>query len=128
MVALAQGGSNPFIGSTFRARIAQEYQDGAGWLFAADLAGFLSQDAPDAEHQAEQEALGLRDLQHFIVNRQEVDGRADTRAALTFSQQRRGLASWLAPPAPMGALYFVSSDATSSRRSSSRHPRPWSTT
>lgn len=108
---IAAGGSSPFTGSTFRARIAQEYQDGAGWLFAADLAGFLSDETPDPEHQAEELALGVRDLQHFIVNRQEVDGRADTRAALTFSQQRRGLASWLAAPAPMGALSFISPDA-----------------
>ncbi len=106
-VAIANGGTNPFKASSFHARIAQEYQDGAGWLFAADLAGFLSEDAPDAE----EEALGVRDLQHFIVNRQEVDGRADTRAALTFSQQRRGIASWLAAPAPMGALTFISPDA-----------------
>ena len=104
---IAAGGSNSFTGSTFHARIAQEYQDGAGWLFAADLAGFLSKETPDPEA----EALGVRDLQHFIVNRQEVDGRADTRAALTFSQQRRGLASWLAAPAPMGALSFISPDA-----------------
>ena len=104
---IAAGGSSPFAGTAFRARIAQEYQDGAGWLFAADLAGFLSKETPDPEA----EALGVRDLQHFIVNRQEVDGRADTRAALTFNQQRRGLASWLAAPAPMGALSFISPDA-----------------
>jgi hypothetical protein len=104
---IAAGGTSPFTGTPFRARIAQEYQDGAGWLFAADLAGFIAQDEPDAEA----EALGLRDMQHFIVNRQEVDGRADTRAALTFSHERRGMASWLAAPAPMGALSFISPDA-----------------
>lgn len=104
---IAAGGTSPFAGTPFRARIAQEYEDGAGWLFAADLAGFLSEEAPDPEA----EALGVRDLQHFIVNRQEVEGRADTRAALTFSQQRRGMASWLAAPAPMGALSFISPDA-----------------
>jgi hypothetical protein len=40
-----------------------------------------------------------------------VDGRADTRAALTFNQQRRGMASWLAAPASMGALSFISPEA-----------------
>ncbi|HWN45291.1 MAG TPA: FecR domain-containing protein, partial [Thermoanaerobaculia bacterium] len=104
---IAAGGSSPFTGTPFRARIAQEYQDGAGWLFAADIAGFISDETPDPEA----EALGVRDLQHFIVNRQEVEGRTDTRAALTFSQQRRGIASWLAAPAPMGALSFISPDA-----------------
>lgn len=107
VAALAAGGNNPFTGTTFRARIAQEYQDGAGWLFAADLAGFLSEQEPDPEA----EALGIRDLQHFIVNRREVENQADTRAALTFSQERRGVASWMAAPAPMGALQFISPDA-----------------
>ena len=107
VAALAAGGTNPFTATTFRARIAQEYQDGAGWLFAADLAGFLSEQEPDAEA----EALGVRDLQHFIVNRREVGNQADTRAALTFSQERRGVASWMAAPAPMGALSFISPDA-----------------
>lgn len=107
VAALAAGGTNPFTSTTFRARIAQEYQDGAGWLFAADLAGFLSEQEPDAEA----EALGINDLQHFIVNRREVGNEADTRAALTFSQERRGVASWMAAPAPMGALSFISPDA-----------------
>lgn len=107
VAALAAGGANPFTATTFRARIAQEYQDGAGWLFAADLGGFLAEQETDPEA----EALGIHDLQHFIVNRREVDNRADTRAALTFSQQRRGVASWMAAPAAMGALQFISPDA-----------------
>ncbi|HET9225815.1 MAG TPA: DUF3352 domain-containing protein, partial [Thermoanaerobaculia bacterium] len=104
---IAAGSASSFPGTAFRSRIAQEYQEGAGWLFAADLAGFLSEEEPDPEA----EALGVRDFQHFIVNRQEVDGRADTRAALSFKQQRRGVASWLAAPAPMSALSFISPDA-----------------
>ncbi|HEY3491907.1 MAG TPA: FecR family protein, partial [Solirubrobacterales bacterium] len=104
---IAAGSASSFPGTAFRARIAQEYQEGAGWLFAADLAGFLSEEEPDPEA----EALGVRDFQHFIVNRQEVDGRADTRAALSFKQQRRGVPSWLAAPAPMSALSFISPDA-----------------
>ncbi|HYN19675.1 MAG TPA: FecR domain-containing protein [Thermoanaerobaculia bacterium] len=108
LARIASGAASPFASTPFHARIAQEYEEGAGWLFAADLAGFIGEDGPDAE----EEALGIRDLQHFIVNRQEVEGRADTRAALTFSQERRGIASWLAAPAPMGALGFISPDAT----------------
>jgi len=39
-------------------------------------------------------------------------GTAETRAALIFSGQRTGVASWLAAPAPLGALDFVSPQAT----------------
>jgi hypothetical protein len=118
MAAIAHGGANAFTTSTFHDRIAQEYNDGgAGWLFAADLAGFISEEkAKKAGVSAgsdddKAEALGLHDVQHLVIDRREVEGRADTRAALTFSQQRRGLASWLAAPAPMGSLSFISPDA-----------------
>ena len=39
-------------------------------------------------------------------------GAPSGRAALTFSAQRHGLAAWLASPAPMGSLSFVSSGAS----------------
>ncbi len=57
------------------------------------------------------EKLGILDVDQFIIDRREVDGRAETRAALTFTQTRRGVASWLAAPAPMGSLSFFSPDA-----------------
>ncbi|MFY9822295.1 MAG: FecR domain-containing protein [Thermoanaerobaculia bacterium] len=113
IASLASGGTNPFAASSFHQRIAQDYQDGAGWLFAADLGTLVAkgqaQKSADARQKAEQ--LGLLDLDHFIVDRREIDGRAETRAALTFSQPRRGVAAWLAAPAPMGSLSFFSPDA-----------------
>ena len=39
-------------------------------------------------------------------------GTAETRAALIFSGQRTGVASWLAAPAALGALDFISPQAT----------------
>jgi hypothetical protein len=113
IAALAGGGTNPFAASSFHQRIAQDYQDGAGWLFAADLGTLVAkgqaQKPAAAQQQAEQ--LGILDLDHFIVDRREIGGRAETRAALTFSQPRRGVAAWLAAPAPMGSLSFFSPDA-----------------
>jgi hypothetical protein len=107
------GGSNPFTATPFHARIAQDYHDGAGWLFAADLHTLVAKGAagktPDEQQTAEK--LGVLDLDQFIIDRREIDGRAETRAALTFDQPRRGLASWLAAPAPMGSLSFFSPDA-----------------
>ena len=40
------------------------------------------------------------------------NGANETRAALAFAGERRGVAAWLAAPAPSGALEFVSADAT----------------
>jgi len=113
VAALAGGGTNPFASSEFRNRIAQDYQDGAGWLFAADLHTLVNQGHEESSEgdRVTAEQLGILDMQYFIIDRREIDGKAETRAALTFDQQRRGVASWLAQPAPMGSLSFFSPDA-----------------
>ncbi|HEY3567688.1 MAG TPA: FecR domain-containing protein [Thermoanaerobaculia bacterium] len=113
VAAIVNGGSNPFKSSAFYGRIAQDYQAGAGWLFAADLHTLIAKGEArkTPEDQQTAEKLGILDLDQFIIDRREVDGRAETRAALTFDQARRGIASWLAAPAPMGSLSFFSPDA-----------------
>jgi ferric-dicitrate binding protein FerR (iron transport regulator) len=113
VAAAVNGGANPFKSSAFYGRIAQDYQAGAGWLFAADLHTLIAtgEAKKTAEDQQTAEKLGILDLDQFIIDRREVDGRAETRAALTFDQARRGIASWLAAPAPMGSLGFFSPDA-----------------
>jgi ferric-dicitrate binding protein FerR (iron transport regulator) len=113
VAAAVTGGANPFKSTPFYTRIAQDYQDGAGWLFAADLHTLVAKGeagkTPDQQQMAEK--LGIYDLDQFIIDRRETDGRAETRAALTFDQTRRGIAAWLAAPAPMGSLSFFSPDA-----------------
>jgi hypothetical protein len=113
VAALTAGGANPFKATPFYGRIAQDYQDGAGWLFAADLHTLVAkgQAGNTPEERQTAEKLGVLDLDQFIIDRREIDGRAETRAALTFDQTRRGLAAWLAAPAPMGSLSFFSPDA-----------------
>jgi hypothetical protein len=39
-------------------------------------------------------------------------GKTETRASITFAPQRKGIAAWLAEPAPMGSLDFVSPEAS----------------
>jgi len=113
VAALMAGGANPFTATPFRARIAQDYHDGAGWLFAADLHTLVAAGTANESTESQQmaEKLGILDVDQFIIDRRESDGRAETRAALTFTQTRRGIASWLAAPAPMGSLSFFSPDA-----------------
>ncbi len=118
-VAAASGsGSSGFAASPFHGRIAEAYADGAGWLFAADakalIAGERARDgAAEGENEGEQtaEALGILDVEHFVVDHRETAEGGQTLAALSFDQARRGVASWLASPAPMGSLDFISPDA-----------------
>ncbi|HXU29647.1 MAG TPA: FecR domain-containing protein [Thermoanaerobaculia bacterium] len=109
-------GGNPFVATAFRNRVAASYQDGAGWLFSADLASLIGESATvtngeNTEDHHMAETLGILDLDQFIVERRDMEGRTETRAVLTFKQARRGIAAWLAEPAPMRALDFVSPDA-----------------
>jgi hypothetical protein len=110
VAAYAAGGPNPFVANSFRSRVAESYADGAGWLFAADLGSTLNSHRQSIENDSTLEALGIYDLQHFVLNYRQLQASGETRAALTFAQPRRGVASWLALPGPMGGLSYFSGD------------------
>jgi hypothetical protein len=110
--------ANPFTQSPFYARINEVYASGAGLIVAADLqkiiAQFVEKDAktPEGEKRvALYRQLGLLDLKHFVVEQKDKDNHTYSQAALTFNEQRKGIASWLAQPGPMGSLEFVSPEA-----------------
>jgi FecR protein/Protein of unknown function (DUF3352)/Putative zinc-finger len=114
----ASPGTNPFAATPFHSRVADIYREGAGLVVAADLEKIIARVAAKNEKTKEEAArmegyrkLGLLDLRHFIVEQRETEGRTQSRASLTFNEQRRGIASWLAAPGPMGALEYVSPDA-----------------
>jgi hypothetical protein len=116
--SLKDSSAKTFKGTPFHASIAALYQEGAGLIVAADLEKIVAQ---ALKHQAKGDGgeqpieaykkLGLLDLKYFIVEQKEKAGKTESRAMLTFNQQRRGVASWLAAPGPMGALEFISPDA-----------------
>ena len=99
-------GRSAFHGSNFHSKLEQLYRDGAEWIIAADLSTLI----PDNEQELE--TLGLADLQHIIGERKSKGDQTENRLVVTFDQPRQGLASWLAEPAPMGSLDFVSGNAT----------------
>lgn len=115
---IQQPGTGAFPKTAFYQQIAAAYQAGAGWLVCADMEQILPQSVAKsgekqaAAHSAVLDRLGVLDLQHLIVQRKEIGGKTENRAMVTFAQPRRGVASWLAAPAPMGALDFVSPDAS----------------
>src|SRR5262249_33868676 len=53
----------------------------------------------------------LLDAEYLVFKRTEEPGGAEHRAEISFDQPRRGVAGWLAAPAPLGAAEFVSPDA-----------------
>jgi hypothetical protein len=109
---LADPAASPFRATAFHDKLAASYGDGAGWLFAGDLKTLIRHGHQPGEVDRTAESLGILDLDHVIVDRREgPDGHTEMRAALTFDRPRRGLASWLAAPGPMGTLEFISPDA-----------------
>ena len=107
-VAMAQrSGSSGFSLRPFYDSIAQAYAKGTGTLFAADLATLFS----DVQRSEMARALGLANIDHLVFEQKQVDGKTMTQARLNFKDERSGVAAWLAPPSPMGALEFVSPQA-----------------
>lgn len=104
------GTDNPFVGSAFHGRLAELYDEGAEILVGVDLENAMP--GGDSEAAAEMDRLGVTDARHLIVEQKAASDKVHHRAVVTFSGERRGLASWLAEPAPMGSLEFVSPEAT----------------
>lgn len=111
-------GANRFTTTQFYARIADVYSEGAGLVVAADLERIIATEMRDggklqsSKQQAEAlKQLGLTNLKYFIVEQKEGEGKTHSRAVLSFNEQRKGIASWLAAPGPMGSLEYVSQDA-----------------
>lgn len=115
---LDNNGANRFVGTSFHARLAEIYREGAGLVVAADLEKLVGQIAREdgnkpggAERGEGFRQLGLTNLKHLVVEQKDVNAKTQSRAVLTFNEPRRGIASWLAAPGAMGALEFVSPDA-----------------
>ncbi|MBZ5506752.1 MAG: FecR domain-containing protein [Acidobacteriia bacterium] len=107
---LNQGGG--FAATPFGQRMAAQYKNGAEILFGANLAEMTASHHPHgAQQNAHFELTGLADVEYLIAERKGSGEQVQNRAQVTFVNQRRGLASWLAAPAPIGGLDFVSKDA-----------------
>jgi ferric-dicitrate binding protein FerR (iron transport regulator) len=104
-------GTGAAAATPLHARINEAYRNGAEWLFAADLQAIISQDARNPRDREAHRRLGLDNIRHLIVERKQVQGQTETRAAVSFGEQRQGITAWIAEPGPMGALQFFSADA-----------------
>lgn len=114
----ANGSTSSFATNAFRERIASVYQEGAGLIVAANLEKVVAQvksqkaKGPDAEkHENALNQLGILNVKYFVLDQKETGGKTHTQASLSFNEPQRGVASWLAAPAPMGSLEYISPDA-----------------
>ncbi|MEP7273228.1 MAG: FecR family protein [Acidobacteriota bacterium] len=110
--------SSRFAATPFRAVLAELYRDGAGLVIAADVQRIIAEGVVkhaaagnDTASVAAADRLGLLNVKYFVAELKEKDGRPSNRATLTFGEQK-GMATWLAAPGPMGALEFISPDAS----------------
>ena len=91
-------------GTAFYTRINDVYRNGAGFLVCANLNRTSQATArPGAE---------LGNAQSIILDETQVDGRMEARVSVAFDGPRAGIAGWLASPAPMGTLDYVSPEAS----------------
>jgi hypothetical protein len=114
-----------FASTTFGQRILSSYQQGAEFLFAADLKTMTSQAStrhPKPVHDQHFANSGFAAVQYLIAERKDVNNQPLNHAELTFNGPRQGIASWLAAPAPIGALDFVSKDAAAAAAFIAKNP------
>jgi hypothetical protein len=107
---MQQSSPSHFVETPLYQQVLRSYQQGAGWLFCADMEQIVAHNVQDGSNN--QLPPGIGDVRYLMMERREVGGKTDNRAALTFTSERRGVASWLAAPASMGALEFISPDAS----------------
>lgn len=103
----------PFKQAPLYADLADAYRDGVGILVGIDVHGLMEaadlHDAADVEGAA---VLGFDNVRHVLIRRTDLGDVNETRVRLSVDGERHGVLSWIAEPAPMGSLEFVSPDAT----------------
>jgi hypothetical protein len=107
---MQESGASNFTGTALYQQVLHAYQQGAGWLFCADMEQIVAKHVNDGSGR--QLPPGVGDVRYLTMERREVGGKTEDQAALSFASERRGVASWLAAPASMGGLEFVSPEAS----------------
>lgn len=98
-----------FASTSFGQRMMQAYQGGAGIILGLDFQKGLSEMPKDqVKDPAAFQSSGFSDLKYLVWERKDVGSQSTNQMELTFTGPRRAIASWLASPAPLGGLDFVS--------------------
>ena len=105
-------GSRDFASTPFGQRVLQAYQGGAGIIGAADLHAMIGKvPVTNPKDMLAVQNTGFSDVKYVVWEHKKVEGQPTSQAELSFIGPRRGIASWLAAPAPLESLDFVSPSA-----------------
>jgi hypothetical protein len=127
MDAQLNAGASGFAGSAFGQQISAAYTRGAGMILAANIQQMIaaksSQGNATPQSKAGLENSGMNGAQFLIAEHRERNGHPENRVSLQFSGARQGVASWLAEPAPIGSLDFVTPNAAVALALLSKDPK-----
>jgi hypothetical protein len=116
-----QSSPGQFAQTPLNEQIVRFYQQGAGWLLCADMEQIVADNVQNGSHSGLPPEIG--NVRYLTMQHREVGGKTDNRADLTFTSERQGVASWLAAPASMGSLEFVSPNASMVTSAVIKNPR-----
>jgi hypothetical protein len=111
--AQLNAGASGFATGTFGQQIASAYGRGAGVILAADLHQMLLNN-PNILRAGNPPLAnsGIDSVQYLIAEHREANDLPENHLNLQFAGSRHGVASWLAPPASIGSLDFVTPNAS----------------
>ena len=116
-----QSSARHFAETPLYQQIVRSYQEGAGWLLCADMEQIVEGNVQRGSNM--ESPSGIEGVRYLTMEHRETGGKTENRADLTFASQRQGVASWLAAPASMGSLEFVSPDASMVTSAVVKNPR-----
>jgi len=110
--AQLQQRNSEFASTSFGKRLLHCYHDGATIIAAADMHAVLRH-IPKSAPQSEAifERTGFSDMDYLVWEHTNIAGQPASQMELSFMGPRRGIASWLAAPGPIGSLEFISPKA-----------------
>jgi hypothetical protein len=124
--AQLDAGSSGFAAGDFGKQIGAAYDRGAGIILAANLHAMMQNGIERlAQNPAKGRALensGLGGVQYLIAEHRESNNVPENHLTLQFTGTRQRVASWLASPAPIGSLDFVSPNAAAVVATLSKDP------
>jgi len=117
-----ESAQSQFVGTPFYQQIAHSYEQGAEWILCMDMEQIVPHNV-QGDNSRHEVPPGMEDLRYLTMEHREVAGKTESHADLSFASERQGVASWLASPASMGSLEFVTPEASMVTSAVIKNPR-----